>query len=300
MWFNVDDRLRDLPEVRSIPKRYRASAVGVWTLCGTYVSGALTDGFVPDEVIKDCGGTPALRLWLTRSGLWDEAVGGVTYTPRGCRVPVAQDVAGKRAATAQRVRDCRARKQNGADLGDESVVTVLHDDGVTPGVTEVAGNGLGNGLGSVNHIPSSQAESLPKSGTELDASGIFLPGTGSPPLPPSAITEARELVRAAVENLSYVGRKERRSLESRVLELLGDGLPADAIAEGLRQWVQTEDVYPGHLGHMVTEIMKRRAGVLRPRNGQMTGTERTYANLAALDRKYAARQAASKRGEITT
>jgi hypothetical protein len=240
--------------------------MGVWVLCGTYACDHLTDGFVPNEVFEDYGGSKIIRGFLVGAGFVDEVDGGVIITAQHCRIRSATAVQSERKATAKRVQ----RHRNGADLGNKPDVTPLHD--------RCTVSGLGSGLGN---------RSSPSQEPVVTYRGM------------SPAAQARELVQAALSGLSYVGRKERRALDGVVLELLGDGAPADVIAEALGRWVKTEDVYAGHLPHMVTEIMKRRAGPVRSRNGHepLSGMERSFAKLEALDAKYAA-EAVSPRGEI--
>lgn len=79
--FNVDLGFSDSKEVMSIPARYRAAAVGVWTLCGSWAAFKMTDGHVPPDVLKANGCTPTLRRWLITSTLWAPADdGGIWFT----------------------------------------------------------------------------------------------------------------------------------------------------------------------------------------------------------------------------
>lgn len=183
MWFDVDDRLPGSPELLSIPRRYRAAAIGVWSLCGAWTSGQLTDGFVPNEVIKECGGTSDIRGWLVKAGLWNDGPDGITFTGRGCRVPNAQDVRKRRATTAQRVRDWReAQRESQAD--SDPPAETARCNGVTPDNVTVLltrrrgkGKSVGTSVDSAvaestddptkeTKLTTSQAESLRKSGTE--------------------------------------------------------------------------------------------------------------------------------------
>jgi len=268
MWFNVDDHLHSTPELFEIPRRFRAAAVGVWTLCGSWLSQHCAD-YVPDEVVRDFGGTAEIRGWLVRAGLWTETDRGIAYTSRGCRVPNAQAVQQSRAATTERVRKHRANKQKGPDQQVEADVTPLHPPGQGALLTLHDGIGIGNGVGSLTKPTSSKAV-------------VTFRGTS----PGGPLAEARVLVQQALVGLSYFGRKQRKALEDKTLELLGDGAKPEDLAEALRIWVQTDDVYPGHLSHMYTELMKRRSGVTRSRSA--SNIDHSFQQLADLDRRYAA------------
>jgi len=74
-WFKVDDGLHSSKPVLRIPRRYRAPAVGLWILAGTWSAQEELDGFVPDFVLEELCGTTALAQQLVRVGLWEVALG---------------------------------------------------------------------------------------------------------------------------------------------------------------------------------------------------------------------------------
>lgn len=74
-WFKVDDAFHSSKPVMRIPRRYRAAAVGLWTLAGTWSSQEEMDGFVPEYVLEEVCGTPALAATLVRAGLWNQVTG---------------------------------------------------------------------------------------------------------------------------------------------------------------------------------------------------------------------------------
>lgn len=69
-WFKVDDAFHSSKPVMRIPRRYRAAAVGLWTLAGTWSSQEEMDGFIPEYVLEEVCGTPALAATLVRARLW--------------------------------------------------------------------------------------------------------------------------------------------------------------------------------------------------------------------------------------
>jgi hypothetical protein len=200
MWFDVDDHLHNSPELLSIPRRYRAAAMGVWTVCGSWTSAQLTNGFIPNEVIKDYGGTPDIRGWLIKAGFWIDGIEGVQYTSQGCRIPSAQRVRDERVAGARRVRKHRANKQK-----DPPPADLPRCNGVTPPlVTCYPGKGTSGGASSPPEVGkgvvaaeaattdvnsnflanshSSQDQLLPESGTSpARARGTRLPEGWEPP-----------------------------------------------------------------------------------------------------------------------
>lgn len=72
-WFKVDDAFHSSKPVLRIPRRYRAQAVGLWTLAGTWCAQEESDGFIPDYVIEELCGTPAMCKHLVQAGLWTPA-----------------------------------------------------------------------------------------------------------------------------------------------------------------------------------------------------------------------------------
>lgn len=74
-WFKVDDAFHSSKPVLKIPRRYRAQAVGLWILAGTWSAQEESDGFIPEYVLEELCGTPAIASHLVRAGLWIEVTG---------------------------------------------------------------------------------------------------------------------------------------------------------------------------------------------------------------------------------
>lgn len=109
----------DGPEVKSIPKRVRAAAIGVWTLAGNYAATKLTDGHVDAETLKTLGCTDTIRHALQdtanvrgeHSPLWIDAHdGGIQFTNWGKWQRTNGEVSAYREAEAERKRKARAAK----------------------------------------------------------------------------------------------------------------------------------------------------------------------------------------------
>lgn len=77
--FYVDDRFYASAPVLRIPRSLRAEAIGTWTLCGTWSSAFLKDGFVPDYMVDELGGTEAGAEALIEVGLWRRRRGGFLF-----------------------------------------------------------------------------------------------------------------------------------------------------------------------------------------------------------------------------
>lgn len=120
--FNVDLGFYDSEEVLSIPRKIRAAAVGVWTLCGSYSANKLTDGYVSAEALRDRGCTPAIRAALVATRpepLWSDAhAGGIQFTrwPKWQRT--SAEVKAYREADAERKRKARDAKRNSPTSDD--------------------------------------------------------------------------------------------------------------------------------------------------------------------------------------
>lgn len=134
--FNVDIGFSDSKEVMSIPRRHRAAAIGVWTLCGSWSANKLQDGFVPAEVLKDKGATPAIIAALIASTLWIPAdADGIQFEgwPKWQRT--RDEVNAYRQQEAARGR----RRRNAAKAsatGDDPETSARTPDGPIPDVHE--------------------------------------------------------------------------------------------------------------------------------------------------------------------
>lgn len=114
--FNVDLGFYDSEEVLSLPRKIRAAAIGVWTLCGSYSANKLSDGYVSLEALRDRGCTPAIRAALMSTvpePLWAEAhAGGIQFTRWAKWQRTSDEVKAYREADAERKRKAREAKRN--------------------------------------------------------------------------------------------------------------------------------------------------------------------------------------------
>lgn len=146
-WFRVDDSFGDHPKVKSIPRRRRAPAVGLWSLAGSYAARHLTNGVVLATDVPDFAASAQDADSLVQSGLWHEhghdcrrcvpvEVGQYLYHDWLDFQPSRDKVLAERAKAAERQRKARERassqrESQGQSRRDESVT----HGGVTHAVT---------------------------------------------------------------------------------------------------------------------------------------------------------------------
>lgn len=112
MWFKVDDGFHSSKKLLSIPKRHRLAAAGLWVVAGSWCGDQLTDGHVPDYMLKEWGATLALVNALLESGLWEAVENANVFYKWHEYQPSKQDVDAERATSRARMRRLRAsRKQ---------------------------------------------------------------------------------------------------------------------------------------------------------------------------------------------
>lgn len=114
-WFNVDDGFANSKPVMRIPRRYRAVCIGVWTLCGSWSAKELTDGFIPQEVVSEYGGTPKIVALLVAAELWQNSESGVQFRNWAKWQKTKQQVLDYRQAEADRKRNRRNAKRQTSD-----------------------------------------------------------------------------------------------------------------------------------------------------------------------------------------
>lgn len=71
-WFMIDDGIYDAPQCEELP----LSAMGLWTMAGSYVGRQLRhgdyDGAITMQRVRKLGGSPKLARQLVDAGLWRE------------------------------------------------------------------------------------------------------------------------------------------------------------------------------------------------------------------------------------
>lgn len=278
----------DGPEVRSIPRRIRAAAIGVWTLAGNYSATKLLDGFVDAETLKTFGCTPAIRSALSAtmnaagelSPLWiDGKNGGIQFTnwPKWQRTNA--EVSAYRSAEAERKRVARKSSRPATNTGNVNL----------SGRTS---NGQSAAVPAVSVEPETETETETKTGhsaTVAPSPNVADPAAAergheagrSAPVDPSASRLVATLVPANIP----AAVKTSLRLQASVL-MVGDQLPADVVAESLRRWCAKPDAGPGLLPHIASEVVRENAG-LAANGGRPPGPTnklRSIAELAARER----------------
>lgn len=116
-YFFVDDGFSDSKEVLSIPARHRLAAVGLWTLCGAWSAGKLTNGEVPDEILKRFVKRPGVVDALIESTLWERTENGIRFTNWAKWQRTREQVISYRQWEADRKRAQRKRATSGQQVG---------------------------------------------------------------------------------------------------------------------------------------------------------------------------------------
>lgn len=116
-WFRVDDGFHNHPKVMQAG----TPAAGLFIRCGSYAAQHLTDGFVPDDVVKTYG-TRAMVTRLVDAGLFVRVPGGYKIHDYLDWNPSREKVLAEREAA--RVRQARKRRDaNGQFVGSHGVTS---------------------------------------------------------------------------------------------------------------------------------------------------------------------------------
>lgn len=121
MWFKADDKFHSSKKLTKIPKRARFGAAGLWVIAGTWCGDQLTDGFVPDFMIKLWGPPPSAAKALVEVGLWAVVEEGYQFVKWAEYQPTKADVEADRKRNRERQqawRDKHRKDESGANLDD--------------------------------------------------------------------------------------------------------------------------------------------------------------------------------------
>jgi hypothetical protein len=265
--FNIPLGFYDGPEVKSIPRRIRAAAVGVWALCGTFSANKLQDGYVGPETLKELGCTPAIRAALKATlgsdgepdPLWiDARAGGIQATKWAKYQRSRDEVKAFRDADAERKRNERATKHN----------TSTSENSEMSGRTK-------NGHPQDSRTPKTKTE------TKTDSGYVTESATDSNARDARAATPAADLVRRTIPR--EINSATQTALRLNAGALLNDGTPPDVVEAALTEWAGRTGVGPGVLASLAADVVKRRNGYARAPNGKPHKT-RGLAELAAEER----------------
>lgn len=245
--FNVDLGFYDSEEVLSIPRKIRAAAVGVWTLCGSYSANKLSDGYVSEEALRDRGCTAAIRAALTSTipePLWvNDHVSGIWFTrwPKWQRT--CAEVKAYREADAERKRKAREARRNGT----------TSENGETSARTS---GGPSQSVRADSGTPKTET----KTETKTSNSYVNEEATDSSGLAAIAATPGADLVRKIIpdEHPNAI----RSMLRIRASELIKAGTPTATVAAALELWLTKPHLGPNVLPSLVSEVIRNRTPVI--------------------------------------
>lgn len=110
-WARIDDGLHANEKFAAIS----LGATGLWTLCLSWTTDQLKDGFIPKAMVTRLGGRDAADLVseLVQAGLWDEVEGGYqVHNYLEYNLPAEKVIAEREAAKARMTRRRSEQKPN--------------------------------------------------------------------------------------------------------------------------------------------------------------------------------------------
>ena len=126
-WFKIDDGFYDHPKVDDLP----LSAVGLWTLTGTYAARHLSNGVITDLRVRKFGGTNDDVTALLTAGLWDTCDEGYQFRNWTEYQPTRESVEAEREKNRKRAQKWREKKRDPAVTSDNvterNAVTTPHE-----------------------------------------------------------------------------------------------------------------------------------------------------------------------------
>lgn len=284
--FNVPLGFYDGPEVRSIPRRIRAAAVGVWALCGAHSANKLQDGYVGPEALKELGCTPAIKSALMSTlgpdgqadPLWTEARDGGIQLTKWVKYQRSRDeVKAYREQEAERKRSEREAQRNSGEHGSSC------------GDSETSARTTG---GHPTDVRAPSATPNTKTNTDKELGYVPESSTQSTACDSIAATPAADLVRRTIP--TEINSAIQTQLRLSASQLLKTGTPAEVVEEALRDWAAKTGIGPGVLPSLAADVVKRRSGHARaaPGTGGLTAGEAKVAGWASLGNSNPNRQEA--------
>ena len=155
-WFKVDDGLHSHRKVRSLPRKDRMPALGLWCLAGSWCADNLTDGHVPTYMLEELGGTLRQAQLLVTSGLWVQVDDGFQFhgwsdegrQPTRAEVEAHRESERKRKARWRASVDTSHRDKAGTDGGTDGGTPASVPPGVRTPRPDPSRPVLSSGLGS--------------------------------------------------------------------------------------------------------------------------------------------------------
>ena len=108
-WFKVDDNLAFHRKTVAAGN----TAMGLWVRAGSWSAGQLTDGYIPEHMVRTLGGRAADARRLVEVGLWHDTEDGYQFHQwnEGDRQPSRTDVEQRRAEWRARKAKSRAQQE---------------------------------------------------------------------------------------------------------------------------------------------------------------------------------------------
>lgn len=78
-WLAIDDTFHAHRKVKRLRRKDRVSAIGLWTLAGSWCANQVNDGEVPDYMLDEFAASPRIAGLLVEVDLWDEVDGGYRF-----------------------------------------------------------------------------------------------------------------------------------------------------------------------------------------------------------------------------
>lgn len=168
-WFKVDDGLHSHRKVRSLPRKDRMPALGLWCLAGSWCADNLTDGHVPAYMLEELGGTTRQAQLLVTSGLWFQVDDGYQFhgwsdegrQPTRAQVEEHRESERKRKARWRASVDMSQRDNPGTDGGTDGGTPASVPPGVQTPRPDPTRPSSGAGSQSANgHSSAGQSDRL--------------------------------------------------------------------------------------------------------------------------------------------
>lgn len=106
-WFKVDDGFWSHPKCLALP----APSLALWVRAGSWSAQQMTDGVVPRTALPMLGAKPKDAAVLVDVGLWETTDVGWRFHDWDAYQPTRAQIREEREATAERVRQWRARRK---------------------------------------------------------------------------------------------------------------------------------------------------------------------------------------------
>lgn len=313
--FSIPLGFYDGPEAKSIPRRIRAQAIGVWALAGNYSATRLSDGYVDAQTLSDLGCGPAVRAALMNTlgkggvpdPLWIEApAGGIQFTKWPKWQRTAGEVTAYRESEAERKRVARAAKKeqriaNASAMHSESTSNAF---AMQPDQTANAFQEKSSRPAQTEKRPADVRRTSGQSESESESeslSGCFesAPYESDPTrerdnLSPPVQVGATRLVERAIPR-GAVNDATRTALRIEASQMLAAGETEQDVFACLQLWLTKPGLGVKALKSLMAQVYKTRNA---PAKSQPASKLRDIANLAARQRALENAQAATGLKEL--